>query len=99
LRICFVAGRDVSPQTVASQTHHPRCNSDSIAFRTAASLLSRYSRAEISAIELRRALGGVTYGDVLIELARRDLPLPRASQVGREQAIAAARALLFHRVA
>jgi hypothetical protein len=63
------------------------------------SLLSRYSRAEISAIELRRALGGVTYGDVLIELARRDLPLPRASQVGREQAIAAARALLFHRVA
>jgi hypothetical protein len=62
-------------------------------------LLTRYSRAEISAVELRRALGGITFGDVLIELARRDLPLPRASRVGREQSIAAARELLFHRVA
>jgi len=58
-------------------------------------LLQRYSRAEISAIELRRTLGEITYGDLLIELARHDLPLPRAPQAGREQRIAEARALLF----
>ncbi len=60
-----------------------------------AALLENYSRAQISAIELRRALGGLTYGDVLIELAKRDLPLPRAPSAGREQRIAAARDLLF----
>ena len=59
------------------------------------SLLARYSRAEISAVELRRLLGDISYGDVLIELARRGLPLPRAPRAGREQRIAAARSLLF----
>jgi hypothetical protein len=58
-------------------------------------LLERYSRNDISAIELRRALGGLTFGDVLIELAKRDLPLPRAPIAGREHRIAEARALLF----
>jgi hypothetical protein len=46
-------------------------------------LLRRYSERRISAIELRRALGGITFGDVLIELAKRDLPLPRAPEAGR----------------
>ena len=64
-----------------------------------AELLKRYSEARISAIELRRALGGITFGDVLIELAKRDLPLPRAPEAGREQRIAAARALLFPKAA
>jgi len=58
-------------------------------------LLERYSRADISAIDLRRALGGIGYGDVIIELAQRNLPLPRASQVGRERQIARLEALLF----
>jgi hypothetical protein len=58
-------------------------------------LLERYSRAQISAVEARRALGGITFGDLLMELAKRDLPLPRADQSGREQRIAEARALLF----
>ncbi len=49
-------------------------------------------------MELRRALGGITFGDVLIELAKRDLPLPRASRAGREERIAEARAWLFPRV-
>jgi hypothetical protein len=40
-------------------------------------LLGQYSRAEISAVQLRRELGGITYGDVLIELASHNLPLPR----------------------
>jgi hypothetical protein len=64
-----------------------------------AELLQRYSEGLISQSELRRALGGVTFADVLIELAKRDLPLPRASEAGREQRIAAARALLFPRAA
>ena len=58
-------------------------------------LLERYSRAQISAVEVRRALGGITFGDLLMELAKQDLPLPRADQSGREQRIAEARALLF----
>jgi len=58
-------------------------------------LLEGYSQARLSAMEVRRALGGITFGDLLIELATRDLPLPRADQSGREQRIAEARALLF----
>jgi hypothetical protein len=61
-------------------------------------LLERYSRAEISALDLRRSLGDIGYGDVIIELAQRNLPLPRASQVGREAQIARAREILFPRV-
>ena len=60
-----------------------------------AELLRRYSIGEISAVELRRELGGISYGDLLTELAKRDLPLPRASQAGREERIAEARRLLF----
>lgn len=58
-------------------------------------LLERYSRGEISAVELRRLLGGISYGEVLIELAARDLPLPRAPRAGREDRIALAREMLF----
>jgi hypothetical protein len=61
----------------------------------ATDLLKRYSEAHISAVELRRALGGITFGDVLTGLAKRDLPLPRAPEAGRQQRIAAARRLLF----
>jgi len=57
-------------------------------------LLARYSRAEISAVQLRRALGGISYGDVLVELARRDLPLP-TPRTGSAERIARARAVLF----
>ena len=64
-----------------------------------AKLLKRYSKAYISVVELRRALGGITFGDVLIELAKRDLPLPRAPEAGRQQRIAAARAVLFPKAA
>jgi hypothetical protein len=58
-------------------------------------LLGQYSRAEISAIELRRALGGITYGDVLIELANHNLTLPHRPQAGSKERIARARAVLF----
>lgn len=58
-------------------------------------LFRRYSKARISASELRGALGGITFGDVLVELAKRDLPLPRAPETDRQERIAAARALLF----
>jgi hypothetical protein len=56
-------------------------------------LLKRYSKAYVSVAEVRRALGGVTFGDVLIELAK------RAPEAGREQRIAAARAVLFPKAA
>jgi hypothetical protein len=62
-------------------------------------LLRRYSEGRISATELRRALGGVTFGDVLIELAKYSLALPRAPEAGRQERIAAARALLFPKAA
>jgi len=58
-------------------------------------LLERYSHAEISAADLRRRLGNISYADVIIELAKRDLPLPRASQKGREERLARAQAWLF----
>lgn len=58
-------------------------------------LLRRYSEARLSAVELRRALGGITFGDVLIELGKRDLPLPRAPEAGREEQIARARQWMF----
>ena len=63
-----------------------------------AALLTKYSRAEISATQLRRELGGVTYGDVLAELARHNLPLPRTPEAGSKDRIARARAILFPRV-
>ena len=62
-------------------------------------LLKRYSKAYVSVADVRRALGGVTFGDVLIELAKRDLPLPRAPEAGRERRIAAACAVLFPKAA
>lgn len=58
-------------------------------------LLKSYSEARMSAIELRRALGGITFGDVLTELAKHDLPLPRAPETGREEQIARARRWMF----
>ncbi len=57
--------------------------------------LRAYSAGEMSAIELRRRLGGITYGEVLILLGQEDLPLPRAPTEGREEQIARARAWLF----
>jgi hypothetical protein len=58
-------------------------------------LLERYSRAEISDAELRHRLGDISYADVIIELGKRNLPLPRASQKGREEQLAKAHAWLF----
>jgi hypothetical protein len=58
-------------------------------------LLKDYEQAKISAMEVRRAFGGITFGDLLVELATRGLSLPHADQAGREERIAEARALLF----
>jgi len=57
--------------------------------------LRAYSHGEMTAMELRRRLGGVTYGDVLRLLGDRDLPLPHAPAAGREDVIARARAWMF----
>jgi len=61
-------------------------------------LLERYSRADITAAELRRRLGNISYADVIIELGKRNLPLPRASEKGREERLAKAHAWLFPHV-
>lgn len=57
--------------------------------------LEAYSRGEMTAIELRRRLGGATFGEVLERLRREHLMLPRASTEGREDRIALARSWMF----
>lgn len=57
--------------------------------------LKQYSLGEITALELRKRMGGATFGDVLIALGEANLPLPRASQKGREESISRARNWLF----
>jgi hypothetical protein len=57
--------------------------------------LQDYSRGQMTAIELRRRLGGASYGEVLLLLSEADLPLPRAPVAGREEAITRARAWMF----
>lgn len=57
--------------------------------------LEVFSRGEMTALELRRRLGGATYGEILGLLSERDLPLPRAPEKGREEQLKRARAWMF----
>jgi len=57
--------------------------------------LVAYSEGRMAALDLRRGLADATYGEVLQLLSEANLPLPRASQIGREETIARARAWLF----
>ena len=57
--------------------------------------LAAYSRGEMTALELRRRLGGASYGDVLRLLSEAALPLPRAPAAGREEQLKRARAWMF----
>jgi hypothetical protein len=57
--------------------------------------LAAFSRGEMTALELRRRLGGATYGEVLQQLSEERLPLPRAPASGREDQIARAREWMF----
>jgi hypothetical protein len=57
--------------------------------------LRAYSQGEVSAIEVRRRLGGATYGEVLSLLGAENLPLPRAPRHGREEQLERARRWLF----
>jgi hypothetical protein len=61
------------------------------------SALEAYSRGEMSALELRRRLGGASYGDVLRLLSEASLPLPRAPIAGREEQLERAREWMFPR--
>lgn len=64
---------------------------------TTISALEAYSRGEMSALELRRRLGGASYGDVLQLLSEAALPLPRAPIAGREEQLERAREWMFPR--
>jgi len=57
--------------------------------------LQAFSQGKMSALELRRRLGGATYGEILSLLSEQDLPLPRAPVAGREEQVARARAWMF----
>ena len=57
--------------------------------------LEAFSRGEMTALELRRRLGGATYGEVLALLSEQGLPLPRAPVAGREEQLARARSWMF----
>lgn len=57
--------------------------------------LEAFSRGALSALELRRRLGGASFGEVLELLAAAGLKLPRAPVAGREATIARARAWMF----
>ncbi|HEY2446471.1 MAG TPA: hypothetical protein VGI20_12115 [Rhizomicrobium sp.] len=56
-------------------------------------LLKLYSQGEMPAPAFRGALGGASFGDVLIGPKKRDLRLPRATRAGCEQRLAEAGAL------
>jgi hypothetical protein len=59
--------------------------------------LEAYSRGEMTAIELRRRLGGATFGEALERLVAAGLTLPRAPVEGREAQLERARAWMFPR--
>ena len=57
--------------------------------------LEAYSRGDMTALELRRRLGGASYGDILRRLSDAGLPLPRSPAQGREEQIKRARDWMF----
>ena len=58
-------------------------------------LLAGYSTGDITAMDVRRALDGITYGDLLILMAEANLPMPRTPTAGREAQLEKARSWLF----
>jgi hypothetical protein len=58
-------------------------------------LIKRYADAQISSVELRWLLGDISYGDIIVELAALNLPLPQAPVAGREERIELAHNLMF----
>ena len=59
--------------------------------------LEKFSRGDMTTVELRRRLGGATFGEILQLLSEAELPLPRAPIAGREEHINRAHAWMFPR--
>ena len=57
--------------------------------------LKAYSRGAMTALDLRRRLGNISYGEVLQLLSEASLPLPRAPVAGREAQLLQAREWMF----
>ncbi len=57
--------------------------------------LEAFSRGEMTALDLRRRLGGATYGEILQQLSKEHLPLPRVPTTGREEQISRAHDWMF----
>lgn len=58
-------------------------------------LISSYSSGAASAVDVRRALGDVTFGDLLMLLGEAGLCLPASPVEGREADLARAREWMF----
>lgn len=58
-------------------------------------ILDDYAAGRMTALEARRRLGDVGFGDLLRLLAYEGLTLPRSPVAGREATLARARAWLF----
>lgn len=60
-------------------------------------LLTRYSQGEVSAMQVRGALGDITFGELLMKMGAEGLPLPVAPVEGREGIVQRLREVLFRR--
>lgn len=58
-------------------------------------LLTAFSTGALSAIDVRRALGNITYGELFRLVADANLHLPDSPATGREATLAKAQAWMF----
>jgi hypothetical protein len=60
-------------------------------------LLTRYSQGETSTMQVRGALGDISFGELLMKMGAEGLPLPVTPVQGREGVVRRLREVLFPR--